>query len=346
MIWLAVVPPVAIAILDPDLCRLALGAFGPPAGTVLVRWLAAGAAVAAGVALRSSRARGRVAGLAAAAGVGLAVVVFRDRHITTRDVVFAGPDITIAATIYAPKAPGPHPAVVFVHGSAPLKRGFYSLWARRLATMGVLSIVPDKRGVGGTGGEFERENNTSRANLELLAGDVVAAVDFAARQPEVDSARLGLFGLSQAGWVAPMTAARSSRVRFIVMITGPTVSVHEEGVWSDLRGDDRRRAAYSRRAAERIADTVSVAGVDARPYLAALTVPGLWLFGADDNSLPSRRCVSVLDSLHKAGKPFESRTFAGAGHLLVTRIGGALPHVATASWDAIAGWLSRAIDSP
>ena len=103
------------------------------------------------------------------------------------------------------------------------------MWAEHLAGLGVMSIVPDKRGVGGTGGAFERNNNSSKANLELLAGDAVAALDYAAKLPNVDAARLGLFGVSQAGWVAPMAAVATDRARFIIMVTGPAVSVREEG---------------------------------------------------------------------------------------------------------------------
>ena len=130
------------------------------------------------------------------------------------------------------------------------------------------------------------------------------------------------------------------------MITGPAVSGREEGVWSDLRGDDRERPAYSRQDAERIIGSVTVGGVDARPRLRALTVPGLWLFGTDDNSIPTRKSVLVLDSLKSMGKRFHVDTFPGAGHVLFTRAGGLLPHVASRSWDSIDAWFAREVRAP
>lgn len=346
--WIAVLPATLIATIDPDVGRLALGAFGPPADVVCVVWLCAGIVLSMLALLTATRASltartRRLGALGAAAVIGLACVVLRGRAFTTRNVTFAGRDITIAATLYVPRTPGRHAAVVFVHGSAPLKRGFYSLWAEHLASSGVVAIVPDKRGVGGTGGEFERMNNTSRRNLELLSGDVVSALDFAARLPEVDTTRLGLFGLSQAGWVAPMAAVQCTRARFLVMITAPAVSVREEGLWSDLRGDDRRSAQFSRAVAERMMDTVTVGGVDVRPRLAALSIPGLWLFGDEDNSVPTRRSILVLDSLRQSGRPFHSMTFPASGHLLFTRAGSLLPHAAPASWDSIDAWMDREI---
>lgn len=349
--WFFVLPTTALTLANADLAQLALGAFGPPPRVVLARWLAAAACLASLALWRArrrtagapSRAASRARVLLVLALASLALVFVRGRGVATRTVTFAGSSITIAATIYEPRTPGRHPAVVFVHGSAAFKRGFYALWAEHLAKTGIVCIVTDKRGVGGTGGEFERNNNTSRTNLDLLASDVVAALDFAARLPSVDGTRLGLFGLSQAGWVAPMAAVQSQRAHFMVLISGPAVSVHEEGVWSKLRGDDARAATRSRTDAERVMDTVTIGGVDPRSRLAALDIPGLWLFGLDDNSVPARKSVHVLDGFSRLGKHFQVDTFAGAGHLLFTRAGGLLPHVVGVSWDAIDRWLAQEV---
>jgi dienelactone hydrolase len=286
----------------------------------------------------------RSAGLVLLA-IGTMIVVFvRSGDVHRRDVTFDGNGIRFGATIYEPIAPGPHPAVVFIAGSAPFKRGLYALWAEHLARIGVMSIVPDKRGVGGTGGIFERENNSSTANLTLLANDAVAALDYAAKLPSVDSMRLGLFGVSMAGWIAPMAAIATPRARFIIMVTGPTVSVREEGVWSNLRGDDERAARLSRADAERVMDTVAAGGVDPRSRLAALNIPGLWLFGSDDASIPTRRSVIVLDSaVRTMNKRFAFDSVPGYGHLVMGRDNGFLPRVAPSSWRAMDAWVTREV---
>ncbi|HUQ98025.1 MAG TPA: prolyl oligopeptidase family serine peptidase [Gemmatimonadaceae bacterium] len=348
--WVVVAPAIALSLLNADIFRLAIGAFGPPPDTSLRRVLLFGAAVA-GLAWwlcrREDKARAsqrHQAALLIAALLTAAFVTARAADLRRRNVSFQGNGISIAATIYEPRIPGKHPAVVFVGGSAPFKRGLYALWAEHLARIGVIAIVPDKRGVGGTGGEFERNNNTSKANLTLLAGDAVAALDFAARQSGVDTTRLGLFGVSQAGWSVPMAAVASIRARFIVMVTGPTVSVREEGVWSELRGDDHASAKLSLTEAEHAIDTVAAGGVDARPRLAALNIPGLWLFGSDDSSIPTRKSVMVLDSMRrKLGKSFSFDTAPGYGHLVMGRVGGLLPHVAPSSWRAMDDWIKREV---
>jgi dipeptidyl aminopeptidase/acylaminoacyl peptidase len=336
--WVVVVPAVFLALAHPDVGELGLGAFGPPASTTLSRWLILGSALAGGIAFAARSPR--VGALGGAALLSFGIARYEHRHVSTRDVRFDGRGIAVAATVYEPRRPGRHPAVVLVPGSAPLKRGFYSLWADQLARRGVVVVVPDKRGVGGTGGTFERNNNSSRANLELLASDVVSALDFAAQLSNIDTTRLGLFGLSQAGWVAPMAAVRSDRARFMILVTSPTVSVREEGVWSDLRGDDSRAATLSIDAAQAVIDTVRAGGVDARSRLAALTIPALWLFGANDNSIPTKKSVAVLDSLRSLGKPFEFVVYPETGHLLITRRQSLIPHIHRESWDAVDRWLA------
>ncbi len=83
-------------------------------------------------------------------------------------------------------------------------------------------------------------------------------------------------------------------------------------------------------------DTVTARGVDARTYVSKLSIPELWLFGSDDNSVPTRKSVAVLDGLRSAGKPVTTRIFAQAGHMLFTRAGG-LPHVVDYSWQVMPG---------
>jgi hypothetical protein len=92
-------------------------------------------------------------------------------------------------------------------------------------------------------------------------------------------------------------------------------------------------------------DTVRVGGVDARSRLGALTIPGLWLFGANDNSIPTKKSVAVLDSLRGLGHSFHAVTFP-AGHVLITREGRLLPHVLRGSWDSTDHWLSTTIGHP
>ena len=326
-----------------ELVSAGVGAFGPPwwislpvVGMLLCAatsalWWRAPAGRTRHVAIWTAAAGGTVAMLAPAMHL---------RAYSIERVTFAGGDIRIAAWVYVPRSPARHAAVIVIPGSAPFKAGFYDVWADRVTRRGLVVIVPDKRGVGGTGGEFERENNGSLANLSQLAADVVAAVQYAGTRSDVQADHIGVLGLSQAGWVGPMAAVQSREIAFMAYITAPTVSGREERIWSELRGDDAGVALRTRRASEQTLDTVTAGGVDARPRLAALTIPGYWLFGTDDNSIPTRRSVQVLDSLVRNGHQYTYDTISGAGHLVSQRGRGSLvPSIAPASWSGLLGWL-------
>ena len=46
---------------------------------------------------------------------------------------------------------------------------------------------------------------------------------------DVDPERVGLWGISQAGWIMTVAAARSDALAFVIVTSGATISVEEEG---------------------------------------------------------------------------------------------------------------------
>ena len=50
--------------------------------------------------------------------------------------------------------------------------------------------------------------------------------------------------------------------------------------------------------------------------LRKLSVPGLWLYGGRDVSVPVRMSIERLEALAASGKPFEYVTFPDSGHQL------------------------------
>ena len=334
----------------PDLLHAVLaGAFGSRRSAIL--WLYVLGLLIAGPILRSRRpwnvARTTLGASAIAA---LALLVFHlltfSRHFSIETVAYSSTDGTpIEASLYLPKTRGPHAAMSVVHGSAPIRRGAYEALVERFVRAGYAVLIADKRGVGGTGGTFDTQDNTGPENIERLVSDAVAGVRLLASHPAIRGDAIGLIGISQAGWVAPLAAVRDTSVRFLLLVSAPTVSTREENVWSNLRGDHSGNAIVSLREAEQIIDTVSRRGVDARPPLAELTIPGLWLFGSDDNSIPSRKSIRVLDSLNASGGAMYShRLYEGTGHGLVTRRGALLPRMTPRfAPDAIA-WLDSIVE--
>lgn len=125
--------------------------------------------------------------------------------------------ITLSGTLYLPATPGPHPAVVIVHGSGSQTREPYVPFARAFAQRGIAALVYDKRGTGGSTGDWQH------SPFSALADDGLAAIVFLAARAEIDSSRVGIWGGSEGGWIAPWVASRSKRVAFVIVQSAPVV---------------------------------------------------------------------------------------------------------------------------
>jgi uncharacterized protein len=142
----------------------------------------------------------------------------------TQEITFASGDVMIAATLLTPPGDGPFPGVVIVHGSGASDRNnpWTSAYASALVARGIAVLHPDKRGAGGSTG------NWRAASLGDLAGDVQAGLLLLRQHVLVDSTRVGAIGFSQGGHVVAMTASRTPEVRFAIAVSSGVVSMHEQ----------------------------------------------------------------------------------------------------------------------
>jgi pimeloyl-ACP methyl ester carboxylesterase len=159
-----------------------------------------------------------------------------DPRFTEEEVRFNNADVTLAGTLRVPQTKGRHPAIVFIHGSGPQDRGFGPL-AATFAGRGVAVLTYDKRGVGDSTGDF------TRVPFYELAGDALAAVRFLKTRKEVDPDRIGVWGVSQGGWLGPLAASQSPDVAFVISVSGPGVSPKEQMLF--FRGNQLRDAGLS-----------------------------------------------------------------------------------------------------
>ena len=136
------------------------------------------------------------------------------------DAQFSNDDVTLSGTLVLPQTAGPHPAVVFIHGSGKNTREHLRFFADRFASRGIAGLVYDKRGVGDSTGEFPDDLISSFGDL---AGDAIAGQSLLSERPDIDSARIGFWGFSQGGWLAPLAATRSDKTAFVICVGGPGV---------------------------------------------------------------------------------------------------------------------------
>jgi uncharacterized protein len=132
----------------------------------------------------------------------------------------------------------PAPALVALHGAQPGLRDdplFHHLH-ETLPAAGVAVSTFDRRGEGASTGE------RSAGRFELLAADADALVEALGAQEEIDAERIGLWGISQGGWVAPLAAVRSGRPAFLVLLSSCGVTPAEQMRYSTA--ERMRRAGY------------------------------------------------------------------------------------------------------
>ncbi len=265
-------------------------------------------------------------GLSIVAGVTWLITawLFRDalllRGLDSEDVRFVSRDVTLAGTLVLPGDTEPVAVLVVIHGSGRQKR--LLPLAAALARGGVAVFTYDKRGVGDSGGTFGGTHGMaaeiSPVNLSVLADDAAAAAALVARHPQTSGLPVGLLGLSQGGWIGPLAAVRAPEVVFMTYWAGPICTASEELHFSDLAEDvpdfweHHTQAdvdAHMRSVRSRPDD------FDPRDSLSRLSIPGLWLFGGRDQSIPVALSVRRIDGMRSVGHHrFEYRVYPALGH--------------------------------
>jgi pimeloyl-ACP methyl ester carboxylesterase len=233
------------------------------------------------------------------------------------EVAFESHGARLSGTLKVPTADGSHPALVWVHGSGREHRDTTSPFFTDLVDPRFAILTFDKRGVG------KSQGRCCPLDFDLLADDVIAAVDALRSRDDIDDDRIGLLGLSQGGWIIPVAATKSDDVSFAVVLSGAAVSVGEEGLYSALTGDVGCTPRHTPPATvTKLVREAKPSEFDPRPYLARLDVPVLWLYGANDMSQPVEKDLTVLESLRRRGKDFEMVVFPDADHALLQCGGG------------------------
>jgi len=140
-------------------------------------------------------------------------------------IVNAPGRVTLAGTLTRPEGAGPFPAAVLISGSGPQNRDEellghkpFLVLADHLTRRGIAVLRYDDRGIGKSTGDF------GAATSEDFAGDALAAWEALRARADIDPRRIGLFGHSEGALIAPMVAARTPGIAFVVMLAGPGVT--------------------------------------------------------------------------------------------------------------------------
>ncbi|MFC1930154.1 alpha/beta hydrolase family protein [Chloroflexota bacterium] len=244
-----------------------------------------------------------------------------DSRPSTGRIELQNGDVELAGNLFIPAGEGPFPAIVFVHGAGKYTSQDYKYLSFFFVNHGFATLTYDKRGVGASSDSYKRVGiESGEAVLEDLAGDAIAGVKFLKSNNQIDPNKIGFFGISQADWIAPLAASKSSDIAFIVLYSGPVCTVGQEIYYSQTTGDDPGEQVEGislEKASNMARDYTGPHGFDPLHSLEAIDIPGLWMFGSQDRSIPIPLSIDNLDTLvAQQGKDFDHIVYPNADHSL------------------------------
>ncbi|MBA3655745.1 MAG: alpha/beta fold hydrolase [Gemmatimonadaceae bacterium] len=141
---------------------------------------------------------------------------------------FSNGSVQLRGTLWTPSGGGLHPAVVLMGGNGPWRpaRGFFDQIRDALLAQGIAVAYYDRRGEGLSTGDFDR------SSFEELAGDAVSAVNAIRASAGIAPGKVGLWGHSMGGWIAPLAASQSSSVAFVITAAGPGVGPLDQTLYA------------------------------------------------------------------------------------------------------------------
>lgn len=129
--------------------------------------------------------------------------------------------IELAGTLTLPNKDGVFPVVILISGSGPQNRDEellghkpFLVLSDYLTRNGIAVLRYDDRGTAASKGNF------GTATSKDFATDVEAGVAYLLGRKEINKKKIGLIGHSEGGVVAPMVAANSKNIAFIVLLAG------------------------------------------------------------------------------------------------------------------------------
>jgi uncharacterized protein len=132
--------------------------------------------------------------------------------------VFVTGNKTLSGIIDEPRGSEARALIVFVHGSGITdirRENRYSDLRRRFAELGITCVVWDKPGCGRSEVKFD-----DNQPLEESAHEVLDAVAWLRTGQILGSSKIGIWGTSRGGWVAPIALSRDPGIKFWISVSG------------------------------------------------------------------------------------------------------------------------------
>ncbi len=225
-------------------------------------------------------------------------------EIEYTEVSFNNGDLKLAGMLILPEGEGPFPVAVIIHGSGTSSREskWYLTVAKHLQDNGIAVLLPDKRG------SEESEGDWRGASFDDLAGDTLSGIRYIKNQDHFEYSTIGVIGMSQGGWIAPLVATKSDDVSFVVSMSGAGVTTDEQLLFEEINSITalgtypfiaRLIAPLTTSNIQRMDFWRPIAGFDPLPYWEQVEARSFAVFGGDDKNVPVDESVTRLQGLEK-----------------------------------------------
>lgn len=141
-------------------------------------------------------------------------------NVVEEQKTFENGSAKLSGTLYLARERKLQAAIVVTHAAASPLRDLplYQHLKQMLPPLGIAVFIYDRRGSGKSGGDLQS------SDYALLADDAIAAVRMLKADARIDPRRVGIWGLSQGGWLALLAASRSSEPAFAISVSAPLVT--------------------------------------------------------------------------------------------------------------------------
>ena len=138
------------------------------------------------------------------------------------ELTFQSGPFKVVGDLRLPAGSGPFPVVLFVHGSGPADRtgslGLYLPIMERMLQAGFATFAWDKPGTGESTPELDERDPSLRHQRAQILLD---AIELMKSRPDIDPTRIGVWGISQAGYVIPIALTQTKDVAFVICVSCP-----------------------------------------------------------------------------------------------------------------------------
>ncbi|WP_051271116.1 alpha/beta hydrolase family protein [Shimazuella kribbensis] len=234
----------------------------------------------------------------------------------------------LKGTLFIPNKPGDHlGGIVLAHGSGTTKDGGGDQKNRRreaevFAKAGLVTLIYNKRTKG-----YDEKNRS----FKWLAQDLLSGVKLVQSRPDVNPKKVGVWGVSEGGWVAPLAASQSDAIAFVAVTGAPGMAPVQQQAWN-IENRIHHQGVKSNSIIESIvhkgsrvlmvtliqamSNSTDAILYDPIPPLRKLKQPFLAIWGSKDRQVPPMESAEIMKkTLARAGNhQYTMQFIEGANH--------------------------------